>query len=152
MHWGNVSKCLFQWWIHRYLYVCCLFLCDMFVLYVRSSFKKFSASSWIRSRAEHFCRWQHKSKVGDRSRGNSKSPFPIATRPRCREGRYSFPWIAPLYPWNVPFNAKCKARRYQVPFFSLWYDSTGNGTPVSLATGEHSTTRPMDRSTYCPFL
>ena len=30
--------------------------------------------------------------------GDSKAPFSIATTPRCREGRYSFPRIAPLYP------------------------------------------------------
>ena len=27
-----------------------------------------------------------------------KAPFSIATTPRCRGGRYSIPWIAPLYP------------------------------------------------------
>ena len=27
-----------------------------------------------------------------------KAPFSIATTWKCREGRYSFPWIAPLYP------------------------------------------------------
>ena len=37
--------------------------------------------------------------------GDSKAPFSIATTPRCRGERYSFPWIAPLYPWNVPNNA-----------------------------------------------
>ena len=26
-----------------------------------------------------------------------KAPFSIATTPKCREERYSFPWIAPLY-------------------------------------------------------
>ena len=31
----------------------------------------------------------------------------IATTPRCRGGRYSFPFIAPLYPWNVPYIAEC---------------------------------------------
>ena len=31
-----------------------------------------------------------------------KAPFSIATTPRSRERRYSFPWIAPLYPWDVP--------------------------------------------------
>ena len=36
-----------------------------------------------------------------------ESPFSMATKPRCREGRYSFPWIAPLYPWSVPYNAEC---------------------------------------------
>ena len=30
--------------------------------------------------------------------GDQKAPFSIATTPRCRGGRYSFPWIAPLYP------------------------------------------------------
>ena len=29
--------------------------------------------------------------------GDPKAPFSIATTPRCRGGRYSFPWIAPLY-------------------------------------------------------
>ena len=26
--------------------------------------------------------------------GDPKAPFSIATTPGCREGRYSFPWIA----------------------------------------------------------
>ena len=39
--------------------------------------------------------------------GDPKAPFSIATTPRCRGGRYSIPWIAPLYPWTVPFNAEC---------------------------------------------
>ena len=30
--------------------------------------------------------------------GDPKAPFSIATTPRCRGGRYSFPLIAPLYP------------------------------------------------------
>ena len=30
--------------------------------------------------------------------GNPKASFSIATTSRCREGCYSFPWIAPLYP------------------------------------------------------
>ena len=29
--------------------------------------------------------------------GEPKVPFSIATAPRCRGGRYSFLWIAPLY-------------------------------------------------------
>ena len=33
--------------------------------------------------------------------GDQKSPFLIATTPRCRGGRYSFPWIAPLYSYNA---------------------------------------------------
>ena len=30
--------------------------------------------------------------------GDQKAPFSIATTLRCRGGRYSFPWNAPLYP------------------------------------------------------
>ena len=39
--------------------------------------------------------------------GHQKAAFSIATTLRCREGRYSFPWIAPLYPWYVPYIAEC---------------------------------------------
>ena len=39
--------------------------------------------------------------------GDQKAPFSIATTPRCREGRYSFLWIAPLYSWYVPYIAEC---------------------------------------------
>ena len=35
--------------------------------------------------------------------GYPKAHFSIATTLRCRGGRYSFPWIAPLYPWSLPF-------------------------------------------------
>ena len=31
-------------------------------------------------------------------KGNQKALFSIATTLRCRGGRYSFLWIAPLYP------------------------------------------------------
>ena len=41
------------------------------------------------------------SKVGD-----SKAPFSIPTTPKFREECYSFPWIAPFYPWSVPYNAE----------------------------------------------
>ena len=39
--------------------------------------------------------------------GEPKALFSIATTLRCRGGRYSFPWIAPLYPWYVPYIAEC---------------------------------------------
>ena len=56
--------------------------------------------------------------------GDRKAPFSIATTLRCREGRDSFPRIAPLYPWYVPYIAECWARRYQVPFLKslVWRD------------------------------
>ena len=40
--------------------------------------------------------------VGD----DPKAPFSIATAQRCRKWRSTFPWIAPLYPWYVPYNGK----------------------------------------------
>ena len=53
-----------------------------------------------------------------------KASFSIAATPRCRGGCYSFPWIASLYPWSLPYNAECYARRHQVPFFEslTWLD------------------------------
>ena len=56
--------------------------------------------------------------------GDPKAPFLIATKPMYRGGRNSIPWIAPLYPWSVPYNAECLARRHQVPFFEslVWLD------------------------------
>ena len=39
--------------------------------------------------------------------GDSKALFSIASTPRCRLVRYSFPWIAPLYPCFLLFNAEC---------------------------------------------
>ena len=55
--------------------------------------------------------------------GSPKAHFSIATTPRCREGRYSIPWIAPLYPWSLPLNAEY-SRWYLVPFFEslVWLD------------------------------
>ena len=50
---------------------------------------------------------QIKVKLATVVEGDPKVLFSIATTPRCWEGRYSFPWIAPLYPWSVPYNAEC---------------------------------------------
>ena len=38
--------------------------------------------------------------------GYPKAPFSITTTPKNRGGRYSFLWIAPLYAWNVPYDAE----------------------------------------------
>ena len=68
--------------------------------------------------------------------GDQKASFSIVTTPRCRGGCYSFPWIAPLYPWNVHYIAECSARRYQVPFLKslVWLDLGLNpGSPRPLA-------------------
>ena len=64
------------------------------------------------------------SKVGNRSQGRPEGSFSKATTPRCKGGRYSFPWISSLYPWYLPNIAECQARTYQVPFlkYLVWHD------------------------------
>ena len=38
--------------------------------------------------------------------GDSKALFSIVKTPKYKGGRYPFPWVAPLYPWFVPYNAE----------------------------------------------
>ena len=56
--------------------------------------------------------------------GDPMAPFSIATTPRCRGGRYSFPWKASLYPWSILYNTACKTKRHQVPIFEslIWLE------------------------------
>ena len=55
--------------------------------------------------------------------GDPKTPFSIATTLRCRRGRYSFPWIVPLYPRYVPYNAVLSKEVSSTIFKSLvWLD------------------------------
>ena len=56
--------------------------------------------------------------------GDEKASFSIATTLTCRGGHDYFPWIAPLYPWYIPYIAECYAGRYQVPFLKslVWRD------------------------------
>ena len=49
-------------------------------------------------------------------------PFPIATSPRCREGRYFFPWIAPLILDPCPIILSVKQGGIKYHFLSFWYD------------------------------
>ena len=55
-------------------------------------------------------------KVGDLVEGDPKAPFSIATTTRCKR-RFTIPWIAPLYPLSLPYNAECYAGRHQVSHF-----------------------------------
>ena len=70
--------------------------------------------------------------------GNPKAAFSIATAPRCRGGRYSFPgWLYfTLDPHLIMLSVKQGGIKYH--FFRLWYDSTWDLTQVSRAIGEHS--------------
>ena len=68
--------------------------------------------------------WDIQVKLVTSVEGDLKAPFSIATIPRRRGGHYSIPWIAPLYHWSLSYNAECKEKRHQVPFFksSVWLD------------------------------
>ena len=81
--------------------------------------------------------------------GNLKVPFLIAITPRCRGGRYTFPWIASLTlgPCLITLYLMppCLARRHQVLFLSFWYDSTCDWTPVSRTIGEKEKEREKTR-------
>ena len=70
--------------------------------------------------------------------GNPKAPFSIATTPRCRGGRYSFPGLPyfTLDPYLIMLSVKQGGIKYH--FLSLWYDSTWDWTQFSQAIGEHS--------------
>ena len=67
--------------------------------------------------------------------GNPKDPFSIATTPRCRGGRYSFPWIAPLDSTLIMLSVEQDSIKYH--FLSLWYDSTWDWTQISRTIGKH---------------
>ena len=56
--------------------------------------------------------------------GDPKAFFSIATTPRCRGGRYSFPRLLlfTLDPYLIMLSVKQGDIKYH--FLSLWYDST----------------------------
>ena len=66
--------------------------------------------------------------------GDQKAPFWIATTPRCRGGRYSFPWIASILPLIRTVYCWVLARRYQVPFLKalVWRDLLTSWLPSSI--------------------
>ena len=80
-----------------------------------------SMNGWIVYQAEFFSlgertslgegnHWNQTSckvKLATLVEGDPKAPFSIATTPRCRGERKSFPWIASFYPWSIPYNVEC---------------------------------------------
>ena len=82
--------------------------------------------------------FKSKVKLATTVEGNPKAPFSIATTPRCRGGRYSFPGLLyfTLDPYLIMLSVKQGGIKYH--FLSLWYESTWDWTQVSRAIGEHS--------------
>ena len=61
--------------------------------------------------------------------GDPKAPFSIATTLRCRGGRYSFPWIAPLFHGLLHFSLdmcliilSVNQGSIKYYFLCLWYN------------------------------
>ena len=82
---------------------------QLFMSYLMPKLKSF-VKVWFASLiSQHFNSlwviWYQKLATGVKD--DPKAPFSIATTPRCRGERYSIPWIAPLYPWSIPYNAEC---------------------------------------------
>ena len=50
---------------------------------------------------------QSKVKLATVVEGHPMAPYSLTTTPKCKEGRYSFPWIAPLYFRYVPYITEC---------------------------------------------
>ena len=80
--------------------------------------------------------------------GNPKAPFSIATTPKCRGGRYSFPGLLYLTLDQYLIMLSVKQGGIKYHFLSLWYDSTWDWTQVSRAIGEHSVSLLTTRNMY----
>ena len=77
-------------------------------------------------------------KLATIAEGDPKAPFSIATTPRYRGERYSFPWIVPLT-LDLHFRMlSVKEGGMKYHFLSLWYGSTRDWTLVSLAIAKQS--------------
>ena len=54
--------------------------------------------------------------------GKPRALFSKASTPKCGGGCNFFSWIAPLYPWCLPYNAECSARQHHLLFFESFLD------------------------------
>ena len=73
-----------------------------------------------------------------------KAPFSIATIPRCRGGRYSFPGIAPLYPWSS--SSSCRASSTDIPDLSRHFSLS------FIASGKSSGLHPVSSHSCCMYV
>ena len=65
--------------------------------------------------------------------GDPKAPFSIATQSRCRKGRYSIPWIAPLYLYQEMLCVKQGGIKYQFLTFGMTRSRIEPQSPGPLA-------------------
>ena len=91
----------------------------------------------------YICIYICKLKLATIVEGNPKAPFSIATTPRCRGGRYSFPGLLyfTLDPYLIMLSVKQGGIKYH--FLSLWYDSTGIEPRSPGPLANTLTARPM---------
>ena len=85
---------------------------------------KMCISLFFLANSRLFVVWHISKKMATIVEGNPKAPFSIATTPRCRGRRYSFPELPyfTLDPYLIMLSVKQGGMKYH--FLSLWYDST----------------------------
>ena len=64
-------------------------------------------------------------------KGDPKAPFSITTTPRCKGGRYSIPWIAPLY--HIMLRVKQGGIKYHFWVFGITRPGIEPWSPGPLA-------------------
>ena len=64
--------------------------------------------------------------------GDPKVSFSLASMPRCWGGELCFSLDCFTYPWSVPCNAECQARKHQLPFFLVFVMTPPRVEPRSL--------------------
>ena len=89
---------------------------DLFVNVHIDDLLSFLKEFWAKEYDEYHLNTMKKVKLTTSVEADLKALFSL----RCRGGNYSIPWIAPLYPWSLPYNAECLARQHQVPFFLIF--------------------------------
>ena len=88
----------------------CIYTCKNFTIHLYKDFFSLYFLTWIIILLIYIYK-----KLVTIVEGNWKACFSLAITPRYRGRCYSFPCIAPLYSWCLPYNG-----RHQVPFLSLW--------------------------------
>ena len=127
--WVEVWKKLFVhvptfWKDFRFLFS--RVFCDGLVINIDHKINSINTQLTIRIfNSGDYCYIFNKVKLVTVDEGDPKALFSIATTPRCRCGRFSFPWIAPTLPLDTYLIILCiKQRGIKYHFLSLWYDLT----------------------------
>ena len=103
--WNWINVCLHSYFLK-------IFICPQLInfqqqTHINSSLGDVKTNSFSLSRSEKLIQRFFALLLATLVEGDPMPHLSIATTPMCWGGRYSFPWIAPLYPWSLPYNAEC---------------------------------------------